>query len=58
MERRRERDEEGMRERDRWRRRGSETDAPKLYPTMNMNSLWMARGERGGVRQRDSGRED
>ena len=29
------------RERDREReRRGSETDVPKLYPTMNMNSLW------------------
>ena len=23
-------------------RRGSETDVPKLYPTMNMNSLWGA----------------
>ena len=21
-------------------RRGSETDVPKLYPIMNMNSLW------------------
>ena len=21
-------------------RRGSETDVPKFYPTMNMNSLW------------------
>ena len=53
--RERERDEEGMRERDRWgsywvveggrlkkrerERRGSETDVPNLYPTMNMNSL-------------------
>ena len=54
----RERDEEGIRERDRWgsywvreggrlkkrkrerERRGSETEVPKLYPTMNMNSLW------------------
>ena len=59
-ERRRERNEEGMRERDRWgslwvreggrlkkkerERRGSETDVPKLYPTMNMNSLCWAAG--------------
>ena len=30
--------EKKERERDR-ERRGSETDVPKLYPTMNMNSL-------------------
>ena len=34
------RDTEKERERDREReRRGSDTDVPKLYPTMNMNSL-------------------
>ena len=27
-------------EKERERERGSETDVPKLYPTMNMNSLW------------------
>ena len=32
----RRRDTEKERERE---RRGSETDVPKLYPTMNMNSL-------------------
>ena len=61
-ERRRGRDEEAMRERDRWgnywvreggrlkkrerERRGSETDVPKLYPTMNMNSLWRVSNQR------------
>ena len=37
-ERRREKERERERERDR-ERGGSETDVPKLYPTMNMNSL-------------------
>ena len=36
-ERRGENDKERKRDRE---RRGSETDMPKLYPTMNMNSLW------------------
>ena len=36
-EKRRETEKERERE-----RRGSETDVPKLYPTMNMNSLWGA----------------
>ena len=35
-ERRRETEKERERE-----RRGSETGVPKLYPTMNMNSLWI-----------------
>ena len=37
-ERRRETEKERERDRER-ERRGSETDVPKLYPTMNMNSL-------------------
>ena len=36
-ERRRETEKEREIERE---RKGSETDVPKLYPTMNMNSLW------------------
>ena len=35
-ERWRETEKKGERE-----RRGSETDVPKLYPTMNMNSVWV-----------------
>ena len=33
-------EKEGDWKRERERKRGSETDVPKLYPTMNMNSLW------------------
>ena len=33
------REGERLKKRDREREKGSETDVPKLYPTMNMNSL-------------------